>query len=447
MIARLVFALKKRRNKTMRTRFFALLIAALMVLSFCPVFAEEATETITFWCAYKGVYGMDDLIAAFEELHPEINVELMYANNSTDGNLAVDTALMAGGEIDVLLSYTTDRTEERASSGFFADLTDLIAAEGWDMMENWGCDVKFTEDQRYYGIPVDGLVWYVAINMTEWENAGLGEIPTAWTWDEYLAASKAMTREGMFGGSNTQETANTMIYQVRQQLGADVLYNEDGYSALIDNPMFRKAFDRMYQAEVVDKIWFPLTEYRANGLQTQNTFLTKQVAMTVCANMWRFISNTEEYPIDFKVAFAPYPTEEPGQTNYMSGPSPYGFATIAADTEHFDACWEFVKFFATEGNKYMLKTGHLPTYSGTDIDGAISYIFGSEEAAAELIDIDTFKKVVFNYGGPNYVDTILNGGGSTGLSAILLSMLSDEITADEGFEQAVEEINLAIDEM
>lgn len=231
---------------------------------------------------------MGDLIAAFEELHPEINVELMVANNSTDGNLAVDTALMAGGEIDVLLSYTTTRTEERASAGFLADLTDLIAAEGWNMADNWGADVKFTEDQRYYGIPVDGLAWYVAINMTEWEKAGLGEIPTAWTWDEYIAASKAMTREGMFGGSNTQETSNTMIYQVRQQLGADVLYNEEGYSALIDNPMFRKAFDRMYQAEVVDKIWFPLTEYRANGLQTQNTFLTNQVAMTVCCNMFRF---------------------------------------------------------------------------------------------------------------------------------------------------------------
>jgi len=431
----------------MRNRFIALLIAALMILGCCPAFATAEPETITFWCAYKETYGMGDLIAAFEELHPEINVELMVANNSTDGNLAVDTALMAGGEIDVLLSYTTTRTEERASAGFLADLTDLIAAEGWDMKENWGSDVKFTEDQRYYGIPVDGLAWYVAINMTEWENAGLGEIPTAWTWDEYLAASKAMTREGMFGGSNTQETSNTMIYQVRQQLGADVLYNEEGYSALIDNPMFRKAFDRMYQAEVVDKIWFPLTEYRANGLQTQNTFLTEQVAMTVCCNMFRFIANTEEYPIDFKVAFAPYPTEEAGQTNYMSGPTPYGFATIAADTEHFDAAWEFVKFFATEGNKYLLKSGHLATYAGTDIDGAIGYIFGSEEKAAELIDIPTFKEVVFNYDGDSYVDTILHGAGETGISAMLLSMLSDEISADEGFEQMVEEINLAIDEL
>jgi len=431
----------------MRNRFFALLIAAIMILVCCPAFASAEPETITFWCAYKETYGMGDLIAAFEELHPEINVELMVANNSTDGNLAVDTALMAGGEIDVLLSYTTTRTEERASAGFLADLTDLIAAEGWDMAANWGSDVKFTEDQRYYGIPVDGLAWYVAINMTEWENAGLGEIPTAWTWDEYLAASKAMTREGMFGGSNTQETSNTMIYQVRQQLGADVLYNEEGYSALIDNPMFRKAFDRMYQAEVVDKIWFPLTEYRANGLQTQNTFLTEQVAMTVCCNMFRFIANTEEYPIDFKVAFAPYPTEEAGQTNYMSGPTPYGFATIAADTEHFDAAWEFVKFFATEGNKYLLKSGHLATYAGTDIDSAIGYIFGSEEKAAELIDIPTFKEVVFNYDGDSYVDTILHGAGETGISAMLLSMLSDEISADEGFEQLVEEINLAIDEL
>lgn len=47
---------------------------------------------------------MDDMIAEFNQTYPNVKVELTSYNNNSDGNLAVDAALIAG-EIDVLASF------------------------------------------------------------------------------------------------------------------------------------------------------------------------------------------------------------------------------------------------------------------------------------------------------------------------------------------------------
>lgn len=47
----------------------------------------------------------------------------------------------------------------------------------------------------------------------------------------------------------------------------------------------------------------------------------------------------------------------------------------------------------------------MPTWSGTDADALVDMMFGSEEDAAKLIDVESFKNVVCNYDGLTYVDT------------------------------------------
>ena len=56
---------------------------------------------VSFWIPFNGEQGMNDLIADFNEVYPNIEVELNSYVNGTDGNMAVNTSLMAG-EIDVL---------------------------------------------------------------------------------------------------------------------------------------------------------------------------------------------------------------------------------------------------------------------------------------------------------------------------------------------------------
>ena len=74
--------------------------------------------------------------------------------------------------------------------------------------------------------------------MTEWEAAGLGELPTAWTWDEYIDACRKMTHDGIPGGADVLDGGYNWVNHVRQVYGADVWYDENGhkYTTIIKTP-------------------------------------------------------------------------------------------------------------------------------------------------------------------------------------------------------------------
>lgn len=107
------------------------------------------------------------------------------------------------------------------------------------LLRTWGTD-NYKYDNKVYSLPCGGISYYVAINKTAWDEAGLGEIPTAWTWDEYLAASEAMTQKDAsgkttrYGGSNFQVIGDILnvVYQVN---GKNRFYNEDGTSSFNSN--------------------------------------------------------------------------------------------------------------------------------------------------------------------------------------------------------------------
>lgn len=390
--------------------------------------------TVRVWTAYSEEQGMGALAEAFHEKYPNITVEITKANNTADDNVKIDTALMAGGEIDVMLSYGLPRTKARVDAGNFMELTDLVKEAGLDSKRDYG--EEYLYDGKLYTLPIDGIATFVAINTTKWNEAGLGEIPTEWTWDEYLEASKAMTKDGVFGGSDYQ-SLEAAYYPVIQVEGGDVFYDVKGggLSRFTTDPEFAIALNRKYKAEVEDKIWYKLTDYRANGIQAQDTFLTGQTAMTITTNMFRFLRDTENYPIDFKVAFAPYPVKEKGQTNYMSGITTFGQLAITNTCENKEAAWEFAKFFATEGNIYLSMAGHLPMYKGTNMDNAINVIFGSEEAAEKLIDVDSFKKVVFNFSAPTYQDSVAYAECEAVWREVLMYIMSGEMTVEDGLKE------------
>ena len=59
------------------------------------------TGTVNFYIPFKGSQGMDAMIAAFNEIYPNVEIVLNTYSNSSDGNASVNTAILAG-EVDVL---------------------------------------------------------------------------------------------------------------------------------------------------------------------------------------------------------------------------------------------------------------------------------------------------------------------------------------------------------
>lgn len=256
--------------------------------------------------------------------------------NQSYGAIHINT-LLASGEIDVLHSFGLNYTYARWEDGVFLDITDKLAADGIDMVENWGTEV-YQYNGRYYSIPCGGLQYYVVINKTAWDEAGLGEIPTEWTWDEYIEACRKMTKTNEDGsiryGGSSYFSINTILYCGAQVNGGDLYFSADNAKSNYSDPVVLKAFERELNAELEEKIWFPLKTYRDEGIKDYQTFLSGQVASTVTCNVVRFVDDVEfDGTRDFITAFAPFPTEEKGQTNYMAGVHHYSHVAIAANCQ------------------------------------------------------------------------------------------------------------------
>lgn len=391
---------------------------------------ESISGTVRFWVPFKGTQGMDDMIADFNKTYPNVEVVLTTYNNNAEGNVAVNTAMMAG-QIDVLHSFELYNAYARWENGLYMDLTDKIAEAGIDLAANWGNDTCKYNGQ-VYTLPAGGQSYYVVINMSEWEAAGLGEIPTEWTWDECIAASRAMTHDGVYGGSSYQ-AINTVANCMYQVYGKNAFYHDDGTSSA-DDPVFLKALSRDLSA-IDEGIWFPLTTYRYDGATTHQEFLQGNVASTLTCNMPRFIRDTKTYPTNFITAFAPWPVEEKGQTNYMEGISTFSHVGIATncDMKNYDAIWAFLKWYSTYGCKYLAIAGHMPTWKGTDTASMVDLVFGSEEKAKTMVDVDSYKRVVCNFTGNNYVDTILTAYSEC------TSLMQEYVMYAHGGEMSAEE--------
>lgn len=405
-------------------RTLSILLTIMLLAMLCFVSAEELDTSwileedtsisgeISFWMPFKGSQGMDALISDFNAIYPNIKVALNTYNNNADGNLSVNTSIMAG-EVDVLASFGLSNAYNRWESGLYEDLTDLVEEEGIDLVANWGTEA-FVYDDCIYTFPCGGLSYYVSINMNAWEKAGLGELPTEWTWEEYLAASKAMTEYNEDGtvkvyGGSSYHSQNYFTYVYGSVVGKNAYYEADGTSSF-DNPIMIKALKDEYQAEVIDKIWFPKSVYRGDNLQSQQAFLVERMAnSSLTPNMVRFIPDTENYGVDFITGFAPWPVYEKGQVNYMSGVSPFSHAGICTNPEgrseeEFQACWAFLKWYSTYGVKYLTAAGHQPNWTGTELGSALALLFGTEEEAAKYVDVESFKRVVGVATNPFYYE-------------------------------------------
>ena len=407
------------------------------------------TGTVNFYIPFKGSQGMDAMIAAFNEIYPNVEIVLNTYSNNSDGNASVNTAILAG-EVDVLASFGLQTTDKRWEAGLFYDLTDLVEEYGIDLVEHWGTDA-YQKDGTIYTFPSGGLCYYITVNLDAWEAAGLGELPLdGWTWDEYLAASKAMTEYNadgsvaVYGGSD-YHSVNYFTYAVAQVVGKDHYYNAEGM-ANFDSDAFLKSLQREYDAELVDKIWYPKAIYRGDNIQAQQSFLQDQMCNSeITCNQIRFMADRENYGTDWKVGFLPYPVEEEGQTNYMSGISPFSHSGLCIDEsdEDFDAAWAFLRWYSTYGVAYLVAAGHQPNWKGTSDLDPLVLLFGSEEEAAKYMDVESFRAVVGRVDLPAFVELKLTAYSkiSSILNEYVMYALNGQMTPEEALTEAAKLAN------
>lgn len=403
--------------------------------------------TVRFAIPFKGTQGMDDMIAEFNAIYPNITVELNTYSNNADGNVALNTAII-GGEYDVVASFEIHNVMNRIENGMYLDLTDLVKQDNVSLMDNWGTEA-YNQNGKTYVLPCGGFSYFVAINKDAWDAAGLGEIPDEWTWDEYIDACRKMTEynaDGTVavpGGSNYSVIADltNIVYQVN---GCNRFYNADG-TCSFENDYLKETIQKFIDAEK-EGIMYSLESYRTDNYKEWFAYAEGKINSGISANVNRFLRDTETYPQDHVTAFAPYPVVEKGQTNYMSGVNYFSFAGIARGCQDMDAAWAFVKFYSTYGSKYLTIAGHQSTWVGTNPDDLVSLIYGSEEAAAKIIDVASFKKWVGNPANPSSYDdmSVAYSKLNSIFSEYVMYAYTGDMTLDEAMAEAAELGNQAI---
>ncbi len=362
--------------------------------------AASLTGKVRFYTAFAGENGTDALIKEFNEYYPNVTVESTVYKNSADGNLGLDTAMMAA-EVDVILSFGVANTAKRWSNGMLMDLTDRLKADNLDLAKEWGTDV-YKYNDRAYVFPSGGLSIFVAINMDKWNKAGLGALPTSWTWEEYLEACRAMTERDasgktvVYGGTDFNQI-DYWTYSIRQSKGFNAFYKEDGTSDF-DNPLWAKVLQREVDAEK-EGIWHSKATYLADSTKSRDKIISSEVASGVESIITRYITGIET---NFKLGYAPYPVNAKDEKNYMGGAIPNSFVGVANNAKDPEAAYAFAKFCATYGNKYMYSAGHAATWTGVNPEEVLEVVFGSRETADKKIDIDSYIANVIAVGQPAY---------------------------------------------
>lgn len=411
--------------------------------------AANMTGTVRFWTAFDGQYGTANLIKDFNEYYPNITVEYNVYSNNTEGNLKVDTAMMAG-ELDALLSFNTYNTAARWENNMLLDLTDRLAADNLDLDAEWDGG-GYLYNGRAYAIPSGGLSVFVAVNMRRWEEAGLGDLPTEWTWDEYIEACRKMTEKDasgetvVYGGTDFNQR-DYWTYMLRQSKGVDALYNSEGY-ADFDNPLCAKIFQRYKDCEE-EGIWFSKMDLISNNQKSRDLLWNENVASCVESIITRFVTDTEKYPHDFILGYAPYPINEPGETNYALGNMPNSFFCVPQNAQDPDAAYEFIKFASTYGGKYLYMAGHTTTWTKTDPNEIVDLVFGSAEEAAKWIDVDSYIANVLAVGAPAYHEERVTAYNEiyTIMAEYTDYILNGSMSIEEGLAEMNELCNEAIEE-
>ena len=293
------------------------------------------------------------LLARFHELHPDIRVRPIWVPGS-QYQTKLKTLTAAGKPPDL---FWTGDVWVAYQLPFLADLTDLIARDAAEI-ELDDFYPELLAAGRYDGRQILLPRWFnVALlyyNRTLFD-AAREPYPTAdWTWDDYLAAAKRLTRRGpdgkveVWGTSITTGWWGEWLIYVRQA-GGD-LFTDDVNRCLLDSPQ-AVAGMQFY----LDKIYTHRVAPRP-GFGPDQGFMSSKIAMELGGHTGNWINFNQHPGLDWDIQILPK-----GPVTRAGGEVAVDSVGVSRDSEHVEQAWQFVKFMSSkESVRLHVENGYLP---------------------------------------------------------------------------------------
>ncbi|MDL2318116.1 extracellular solute-binding protein [Eubacteriales bacterium OttesenSCG-928-A19] len=394
-------------------KWFSLLLVLSLMAACVPALAQDDVITLRLWGGIQPEYGYDTLAENFNEEFKDQGIELEYVRyvNDADGNLQLETYLMAGGEIDIFMGYGgLSRLTNRVEGGLVMDMTDALAARGFDPAEELGlANVSgYRLDDRYYGVPTkyeNGM--YMFVNADMFEEAGIDIPYDGWTYSEFRDAAKKLTHGegldkvyGIYWSYNTNYDYNRLFLTTTlDEYG--IYKNDECTETNFDQPVIAESLQLIVDTMLEDES-APSRAYEVSeNLSLPSVYLEGKAAMVLGISQMRIVKDLDTYPHDFATAIVPMPVpdesymEEYGDHKNIGGAG--DLICVSSKTDYPEECVDFVIWYIQGGMAPLARGGRIPLWNGVDqaeivaamLDGAEGTFV--EESIINYLNIDKTK--------------------------------------------------------
>jgi len=319
----------------------ALWAAALAVTALASGGAlAQTTLTIESWRNDDADIWNNQIIPAFEEKHPDINVEFK-ADPPAEYNAALNARLAGGTAGDLITCRPFDASLDLFNKGHLVPLNDLPGMENFSDVAKaaWQTD----DGQTTFCVPMASVIHGFIYNKQIFDELGLQEPKTL---EEFYAVLDKIKEDGNYVplamGTADQWEAATMGFQ---NIGPNYWKGEEGRQALIEGKA--KLTDEAY-VNVFRELakWGP---YMGDGYQaqkypdTQNLFTLGRAAIYP-AGSWDI--PTFRAQADFELGAFPPPPPAGTDTCYISDHTDIGLG-INAKSPKVEAAKTFLSWVAS----------------------------------------------------------------------------------------------------
>lgn len=336
--------------------------------------AAGKTVTVRVWGGVPAENGPQASVDLFNALYKDRGIQAEYTRfvNDDNGNLQLETNLLAGDGVDVYITYSAPTLRKRIDSNMAMDITSLISRDSFDIAGFGDLGDDFMYNGRHYGLPskfnVDDCIM---INKSMFDAAGI-PVPSKWTYSEFREIAKKLTKGSgdskVYGAFlNTPQFIGATMGFANSVLGGDSLYVQGGKATNYNSPIIQEAVKLAYDMMNVDKSAPTHVDSVTQKLTQEGMFLSGKAAMTPGAWIVRNVKDTKNYPHDFVTAFAPYPVSDLQASPYSIGGAG-DIICVNPKSKNTEAAWEYVKWYTTKGMVPMARGGRIPLYSGYNMD-------------------------------------------------------------------------------
>ncbi|MDQ0727004.1 ABC transporter substrate-binding protein [Microbacterium sp. W4I20] len=397
----------------------------------------DADVTITWWTGQSDEAQtiLEGLAAEFEELHPNVTIDISPGASSTEELLQKLSAGFAGNSYPNISYSFGAWASELESSQRTLDISEQVSDPdfGWDEFSEAARATVQPTGEKIIGFPalVDNISLFY--NKTVFDQAGVDYPTEEWTWDEFRAAAKALTDPAnetygyAYSVSGSEETT-WQFWPHLWQNGGEIL-SDDQKTAAFASDEGVEALEFLRQMAVDDKsIYLDQTDTKFAQL-----FAANRIGM-MTSGPWQ-LWDLKTAKTDYGVTVLP---GIDGDHQTVSGPDIWAlFDTKDVNENHWSV--ELMKWLTAQEQdlRWNVAYGNLPLRA-SEIDTP-----EFQEQAAALPGLEIMAE-----NNENAVNARPTVSGYVGLSeaigGAISKVLQGQGTAEEALKDAAEKADQAL---